>query len=84
MFYYYLLIFDCKYPVEFNPLDFNIFPFLFIITEIPEFADLTRGTPFSTDLNIVAARCCEGPVVLPNHASLVILIKIFILLKLNV
>ena len=55
MFCYRLNLYLIEVSAEFNPLDFIIFPFLFIITEIPEFADLTRGTPFSTDLNIVVA-----------------------------
>ena len=44
---------------------------LFTTTEIPELADLKKNTDFSTDLKICDAKCCLGPIVLPNHASLV-------------
>ncbi len=65
--------FDSKYPLVLRSSFFKIFPLLSVITEIPEFADLIKGTPFSTDLKIDAVKCCWGPVELPNHASLVIL-----------
>ena len=71
---------DCKKPLLFKPSFFIIFPSELVITEMPELADLIRGTPFSTDLKIDAARCCFGPVVLPNHASFVTLINIMIFL----
>ena len=71
-------LFPSMISVSINPFSLrfffsNIFPDLSSITEIPELADLTNGTPFSTDLKIEDDKCCLGPVVLPNQASLVIL-----------
>ena len=67
------VIFFSMYPFLFKSILFIIFPFKLVMTEIPELDDLINGTPFSTDLKICAARCCLGPVVFPNQASLVIL-----------
>ena len=66
-------IFTSKYPSEPNSIFSKILPLLSTATEIPELADLRKKTDFSTDLKIWAARCCLGPVVFPNQASLVIL-----------
>ena len=65
-------VFMSIYPEELSLIFFKISPLLFTTTEIPELADLKKNTDFSTDLKICDAKCCLGPIVLPNHASLVI------------
>ena len=65
-------VFTSIYPIELRLILFKILPLLFTTTEIPEFADLKKKTDFSTDLKICDAKCCLGPIVLPNQASLVI------------
>ena len=72
-------MFFSMYPALPSAIFFKIFPLLSDIIEMPEFADLKSGTPFSTDLKIAAVKCCFGPVVFPNQASFVILISSFII-----
>ena len=40
-------------------------------TEMPVFAARKSGNPSSTARNRAAAKCCRGPVEVPNHASFV-------------
>ena len=62
------------YPEISSSIFSSILPLVFTKADIPEFATLIKTAPFSTERKICAAKCCLGPVVFPNHASLVTLI----------
>ena len=73
VFFFSILIVEFINPCLSKSIFFKIFPLELVKTDIPEFADLSNGTPLSIDLNIDAAKCCLGPIVFPNHASFVML-----------
>ena len=62
------------YPVEPNSTFCSTSPIGLIMAEIPLFADLIIYLPLSTDLNILCAKCCLGPMEFPNQPSSEILI----------
>ena len=57
------------YPVEPSFTSSSIKPTGFITAEIPLFADLIIYFPLSIDLKILCAKCCLGPIELPNYPS---------------
>ena len=57
-----------------------IFPLLSIIALKPLLVDLIKKVLFSIALKIDLAKCCSGPIVVPNHPSSEILIIRFVLL----
>ena len=76
-----LLSIKSIYPVVPKLIFFSTIPMGFIIAEIPLFADLIIYLPLSTDLKILCAKCCLGPMEFPNQPSsemFYYVIKIFI------
>ena len=62
------------YPFDPNLTFFSTIPIGLIIPEIPLFEDLIIYFPLSMDLKILCAKCCLGPIELPNQPSSEILI----------
>mgnify|MGYP001334166537 CR=1 FL=1 len=57
---------------------FRTCPLLLIKALVPLFADLAKYKLPSIDLKIALAKCCCGPIELPNHASSEIFIIKFV------